>query len=661
MSDREVNVKITADASGFGPQLQQAAGLVESFATDAQGALSGVVSKAKELNAAFAGLAALGAVTGALAEVANKVTEMGVSFTKAAQQTGISATALSSLAFVAKASDVGFQSMVKGLEMLDRGLAQAAKGSGPASNALKVLGVDAHTATGQLKSNEQLLNELADKFASFKDSPEKTALAMQLFGRSGAEMLPILNLGSKGIKQLQGDSDALGATMHGPLLKATEDYHGALNKFHLMLQGIANAIAEKVLPIFTAMVQGFAEGVIRLEHGFYELGLVVVAFVERAYDAIHTVGAAIAAAVSGNFAQAAGLLTGLGIRVKQAWDTTRDAVVADANAMQDAIVAIYDKAPGEKDGKRDAPPGLDPDAARKARELYEQTLFGAYRDAFALRIAQLKEDEQAVTGNAVQEAQQVLAIKQQELQQILAFYGQYSVEAIHAEGDVARATKELSKAMEEASKKSESVWKTSFQQIGSTFDTVFDGLLRGTQTFRQAFGNLVLGLGADFAKILTKMAAQWAAHLVAGEIAQKASAINQVTTDAAVGTAGAEAAVAMIPFVGPALAPAAGAETGALILSNLAGISARGGYDIPAGVNPVTQLHQSEMVLPASLAEKIRGMTDGGGGTHHYHIHAMDSKSFEDFARRNPSGFAKGVKAAVHHGALALSPAGVLR
>ena len=42
--------------------------------------------------------------------------------------------------------------------------------------------------------------------------------------------------------------------------------------------------------------------------------------------------------------------------------------------------------------------------------------------------------------------------------------------------------------------------------------------------------------------------------------------------------------------------------------------SARDGYDIPAGVNPMTQLHEREMVLPKEQADVIRGMSGGGGG-----------------------------------------------
>jgi|GEM_PF-3050281 len=70
-----------------------------------------------------------------------------------------------------------------------------------------------------------------------------------------------------------------------------------------------------------------------------------------------------------------------------------------------------------------------------------------------------------------------------------------------------------------------------------------------------------------------------------------------------------------IPLIGPFLAVGAAAAASALVLGLLSAVpSAAGGYDIPAGVNPMVQTHAREMILPAKYADMIRGMADGGGG-----------------------------------------------
>jgi hypothetical protein len=85
------------------------------------------------------------------------------------------------------------------------------------------------------------------------------------------------------------------------------------------------------------------------------------------------------------------------------------------------------------------------------------------------------------------------------------------------------------------------------------------------------------------------------------------SGIAQVAHSAIKAAAGAYSAIASIPVVGPILAPIAAAGALAAVYALGKSIfSASGGFDIPGGVNPLTQLHEKEMVLPAHIAEPLR-------------------------------------------------------
>jgi hypothetical protein len=94
-----------------------------------------------------------------------------------------------------------------------------------------------------------------------------------------------------------------------------------------------------------------------------------------------------------------------------------------------------------------------------------------------------------------------------------------------------------------------------------------------------------------------------------------ASAIKEIAIHAARAAAAAFAAIAGIPFVGPFLAPIAAGVALASVLA-LGGriASAEGGYDIPHGLNPITQLHQDEMVLPARSRTPCASHGLGGSG-----------------------------------------------
>lgn len=102
-------------------------------------------------------------------------------------------------------------------------------------------------------------------------------------------------------------------------------------------------------------------------------------------------------------------------------------------------------------------------------------------------------------------------------------------------------------------------------------------------------------------------------------LATKAMAVAQIilNTNMAAAAAMAPPPIGLGPIAGPGLAGtikamgyASAAMTAGLAIAEA---SAEGGYDIPAGVNPVTQLHEKEMVLPKAQAEVIRGLAANGG------------------------------------------------
>lgn len=122
--------------------------------------------------------------------------------------------------------------------------------------------------------------------------------------------------------------------------------------------------------------------------------------------------------------------------------------------------------------------------------------------------------------------------------------------------------------------------------------------------------------------------------------------------------AGAFKAMVSIPYIGPVLAVGAGAAALALV-GGIAGKvkSARGGYDIPAGVNPVTQLHEEEMVLPKQHANTIRAlgksMANGGfaepaaasgGDSYHFNLGFVDTKGADRWLKKNGKAVANSLK-----------------
>jgi len=215
----------------------------------------------------------------------------------------------------------------------------------------------------------------------------------------------------------------------------------------------------------------------------------------------------------------------------------------------------------------------------------------------------------------------------------------------------------------EERKKAISQWLDPFTDA---IQTMVNGLLQGTQSvadiMRNALRNLVaqsistlIKLAADEVKLwlvkesLKTQAAVTGAAVRTTAEAGAATASSGFAIGSAITTIGAKdweaassvyASVAQIPFVGWILAPIMALAAAGTVLGFISKIaSAAGGFDVPKGINPVTQLHGGEMVLPETLADRFRAMTDsgGGGGVHaHFHGAVFDARGMERLFRNNP-------------------------
>jgi hypothetical protein len=152
-----------------------------------------------------------------------------------------------------------------------------------------------------------------------------------------------------------------------------------------------------------------------------------------------------------------------------------------------------------------------------------------------------------------------------------------------------------------------SIWNDAQQAMAQAAGQI----LTRQQSLAQGLKNIWQGIRQSIAGEITKIAAEW----LKGMIRQRVLTMAGIGMKAAEAGAGAAASQASIPIVGPALALAAMGATMAAVLGLGASVpSAARGWDIPAGINPIAQLHEQEMVLPADQANVIRDMAAGGGG-----------------------------------------------
>jgi hypothetical protein len=128
-----------------------------------------------------------------------------------ADRTGNTVEALSELQHVAKLSDVDFEQLAKSMQFMSRALGEAELGSKSARQAFANLGID-FKAISNLPTAEQLA-VIADSLAQVENESVRTALALKVFGRGGAEILQVTNGGAAAIRRLVKEAHDLGLVL----------------------------------------------------------------------------------------------------------------------------------------------------------------------------------------------------------------------------------------------------------------------------------------------------------------------------------------------------------------------------------------------------------------------------------------------------------------
>ena len=209
------------------------------------GTLRGPVAKGAKV--AALGIAGVGiAGVGIGVKLAKDFLTLGDQIHKMSIRTGVSAESLQKLKFAAEQSGSSIETLEKGILRSTRVIQDARDGLASATDTFDALNLSVEDLDG-LNPEEQF-NLLADAVAGIEDPTKRAAIAQELFGKSGAELIPLLEGGSAGIKQLTDEAERNGNIMSSRTVAATAKFNDTLNT--LKQKGLAVALRgfEAILP-----------------------------------------------------------------------------------------------------------------------------------------------------------------------------------------------------------------------------------------------------------------------------------------------------------------------------------------------------------------------------------------------------------------------------
>lgn len=192
-----------------------------------------------------------------LGEMVNRTAEEADALKDLAERTGIATDELEKYAYVAKLSGASTEALTTGLRVLEKNMGEAAQGSKTQVETFAKLGIRIHDTNGKLKTTQQLLPDVAKAFEKLPSHAQKTAYAMQLFGRAGQELLPMLAKGADKIREMQEELELLGGVTSEKFLAAADEYGDNINRLSAAWKGVRQAISGPIVEAINKIAAGF--------------------------------------------------------------------------------------------------------------------------------------------------------------------------------------------------------------------------------------------------------------------------------------------------------------------------------------------------------------------------------------------------------------------
>ncbi len=220
--------------------------------------MQGVTGRVKNLRLAMGGLnktfGAFGLIIsgGAFIGLVKGAVDSADSFGKLSDQTGIAANSLQAYANAGKLAGVGQETIDKGLRRLAQSMREADQGVATYSDSYKALGISVRDSDGNLKSSETVLGEIADRFADLPDGATKAAISMEIFGRSGASLINLLNGGSAALSEFN-------YAVSDEFAQNAEFFNDQIAVLGIRFDGFRKQLADALLPTLNNLIGVFSD------------------------------------------------------------------------------------------------------------------------------------------------------------------------------------------------------------------------------------------------------------------------------------------------------------------------------------------------------------------------------------------------------------------
>ena len=220
--------------------------------------MQGVAGRIKNLRLAMGGLnktfATFGLIIsgGAFVGLVKGAIDSADAFGKMSDQTGIAANTLQAYVNAGKLAGISQETIDKGLRRLAQSMREADQGVATYKDSFDALGISVRTVDGTFKTSQQVLGEIADRFANIENGSTKAAIAMEIFGRSGASLINLLNGGAASLEEFNYE-------VSENFAQNAEFFNDQIAVLGIRFDGFRKQLTDALLPALNTIVGVFSE------------------------------------------------------------------------------------------------------------------------------------------------------------------------------------------------------------------------------------------------------------------------------------------------------------------------------------------------------------------------------------------------------------------
>jgi len=248
MAERKVDIFILAH--------DQASKELQKVGSSAKG-MGGILGGLKgQILSTFAGFGLANLATSAVKSAAEGLKELvlgtaetGDELARLSQSTGASVEFLSALSYGARKADVDLGAVKTAFRTMAKSAVDAANGSKSAVDQFATLGISVTDSSGKVKGMDRLFLEAAESISRMGTETERVAAAQAVFGRSGIDLLPMVQGGAAGIRDMAAEASKFGRVWSQAQVSTATAFDDAWKQMKESVGGVFKGIALAVMPV----------------------------------------------------------------------------------------------------------------------------------------------------------------------------------------------------------------------------------------------------------------------------------------------------------------------------------------------------------------------------------------------------------------------------